>query len=496
MKLPTMFNPSARTAETMGPAAETRPRAFRAGLFSAKVRPEAEPRIPRQAQPSDSKVFQEAGTRRGGGLGGFLSSAGRFMTGAHPDHIRNRAEAVGDTFARRVDRFEQGKGGGLGGPLFGMGFKSYDSPRPAAAPGPFGAAAPAPFASPADSPAFRQQAHQAGADFAARMNAFERPNVGTPGPFAGMAGAQPFPGPRAATAEFGQTAPGQPAQGPAAPPPVNTQAFARYVQEVGNDFANRVSAFERAGGGAANPFQGMAGVATAAPAPAPAATPAAPAPAVPAPADNQTRIDAARAEYRSMMTRLTSDLSASKDRVELDAANQISVATARNEDIGRNLDRVLRDVEASGARETESLKQEIKDMQQQLKDLARQMRPVQAQAFAGGTDSRNERVLDRDTAAGRDQFTQLSHERNQIKERIALAEDRLTRIPAETAGLRADLMRQAEDEIAGNDVAIGRIKANRTRALEGLDKGFASARAFEMDRIASTHGVAFVPARG
>lgn len=513
MKFSSLFGAGARPGVAPAPAVQpdTAAKAFRSGLFGGKAAAAADTgqRMPRQARAADTPVFEEAGRSRKGGIGGFLSGAGRFMTGAHPDHIRNRAENVGATFAQRVDNFEQGKFNRLGGPLFGMGFKNYNANRPAAAQHPFaGAPAPQPapqfggahqapqaqgFAAPqahtaapdpagagprwtppaADPQAFRHHAQHAGNDFAARVNGFAQAGGGNFNPFAGM-DAAPRPAPAAAPDPSGT--------GPRwTPTSVDPQGFRQHVQNAGNDFTSRVDGFARAGGGAFNPFAGM----DAAPAQA----------ARPAPPDNQARIDAARADYRSMMTRLTAEFADKKDAVELDSARQISATTANTEAIGRNLDDALRDLDANTARQTASLQRQAEGLQQQLKDMARQMRPHQAQAFAAGTDSRKAVALDGSTAAGRDRFTALSHERNQIKERLAQVNEKLARLPADTAALRSDMMAQAEDSIRNNDARIDRIKAKRTAALEGLDAGFAKARKQQMDRIASEHGVAFGPDR-
>lgn len=491
MKLPSIFNISSRNPAPVAPQAEAGAKAFRAFGAAAQAQPEAAARGPKQPRAADSHVFQEAaGQRRKGGM---FSRMGMFMTGSHPDHIRNRAESVGDAFARRVDRFEQGRTGGLGGPLFGMGFKNYDAARPPAG-----------------------SAQATGNPFASAA----QPGPAAPGnPFASAAGGNPYAGTPFANTPFATNpfasagpASGAPAGRPAPPTgaaafaaaadagarqwnpiPVGSGAFQQFAQNIGNDFANRVNTFERAGGGAENPFAGMAethspGRSPAAPASA-AARPAA-APPAPAPTDQQ-RIDSARADYRSTMGKLTADHAAQKENVDLDFARKISVSQGKIEQIGRNLDSGLRNLDAASARETKALTQKVAEMERQMKELANSMRPLQAQAFSAGTDSRKPAPMTTGVAQDRQSFTELSHQRNAVKEQLAAVRAQLEHLPAEMAALRADMMTEAENQIGANDAQISRDKALRSSLLEGLDKTFDAARKQQMDRIATTHGVAF-----
>lgn len=523
MTFSTTFTPGMRGSDSLAQHPDASNKPERRGLFGRKMREQgtaqATQSAPKTAMPSTGGVFAEAG-RPQGARRGFFSTAVSFFTASHPDTIRRRAEGVGDDFAKRVNNFEQGKFNRLAGPFFGMPFKNYDrdpstqSAQPFTAPSgagngstagsaPFAAgghnptngAGSSPFAQPHqpssggyapppihDPAAFQRYASNVGDQFAQRMNTFAQNPTPGGSPFAGMGRAN-YDQPRTATPE--RPAPRAAFSGSANASPnaasAYDAAFRRHVEDVGRDFAQRVNGHSWAAG--SNPLEGIN---TRNPTPVFGSAPTDPSRQAPS-----VRVDQAKTEYRNALEKLKTGLESKKEAAHVMVAEEISLHTARIDQIGRELNESLQRLEAETASKKQKMTEELASMDRMVKDLANQMRPLQRAAFAAGTNSRGTVGMDAETAARRARNAEISQLRNDIKEQREKTEAELNSLPERMDGLRTSIMNIAEMNISDLNIKIDGAKAALSRTLNAMDNDFAEAKATETQRIAAKYDVRF-----
>lgn len=206
---------------------------------------------------------------------------------------------------------------------------------------------------------------------------------------------------------------------------------------------------------------------------------------------DQQRIDSARAEYRAAQTRLSSEHNDARSSATESAAIGISAAEARIEEIGRDLDTTLKELERETSTGTRELEDRIAALKLQQKDVRKAMMPLRQASAAGGTDARAGVELDPETAAKKARFAELSQMQASLGEQIAKATEDLEAFTENQARLRSDLMERAEADMGDLQDEIRATRSGLEATLSQLDDDYAADIAHEKQRISDRFGVRF-----